>query len=56
MMSNYKQHESKEAKNDYQREWRKNNPEKCKGYYEKRDKEEIREKAWERRYGITRDD
>lgn len=55
-MSKYKQHESKEAKNNYQREWRANNPDKCKEYYIKRDKEEIRERAWERRYGITRDD
>lgn len=43
-------------KNEYQRQWRALNPDKCKAYYEKRDKEEIREKAWFRRYGITRQD
>lgn len=39
----------------YQREWRKNNPDKCAAYNNSRNKEEIREKAWLRRYGITKD-
>ena len=39
----------------YLREWRKKNPDKCANYYSKRDKEEIREKAWLRRYGITKE-
>ena len=39
----------------YLREWRKKNPDKCSNYYDKRDKDEIREKAWLRRYGITKD-
>lgn len=52
----HKQHESKEAKKLYQREWRKKNPDKCKIYDERRDKEVVREQAWQRRYGITRDD
>ena len=56
MISKHKQHSSKEAKNSYQRDWRAKNPEKCKEYYEKRDKEKIREKAWLRRYKITRED
>lgn len=43
-------------KNEYQRQWRKLNPEKCRQYYDKRDKEDIREKAWSRRYGISRQD
>lgn len=41
-------------KNEYQRQWRALNPDKCKEYYTRRDKEEIREKGWMRRYGITR--
>lgn len=41
-------------KNEYQRQWRALNPGKQKEYYAKRNKEEIREKAWMRRYGITR--
>jgi hypothetical protein len=42
-------------KAEYQRQWRSKNPEKCKAYYDKRDKEVSREKAWLRRYGVTRD-
>lgn len=40
-------------KNEYQRQWRKLNPD-----YEKqhRDHEKVREEAWRRRYGITRAD
>lgn len=49
----FKQHDSKEAKNEYQREWRKRNP----GYDKLvRNPEKVRENAWRRRYGITRDD
>jgi hypothetical protein len=44
-----------ENKAEYLRQWRAKNPDKCKQYYDKRDKEEIREKAWERRYGIKRE-
>jgi hypothetical protein len=44
-----------EDKAEYLRQWRAKNPDKCKEYYDKRDKEEIREKAWLRRYGITRE-
>ena len=47
--------DQREDKAGYLRQWRANNPEKCKKYNEKRDKEEIREKAWLRRYGITRE-
>ena len=47
---------SRSDKAKYLREWRKKNPKKCRAYYTKRDKEEIREKAWMRRYGITRKD
>lgn len=43
-------------KNEYQRQWRALNPDKCKEYAERRDKEGTREKAWQRRYGITRQD
>ena len=43
-----------EDKAEYLRQWRAKNPEKCKSYYDKRDKEDVREKAWLRRYGITR--
>jgi hypothetical protein len=41
-------------KAEYLRQWRAKNPDKCKAYYDKRDKEDVREKAWLRRYGITR--
>lgn len=44
-----------EDKAEYLRQWRAKNPEKCKSYSEKRDKEGVREKAWSRRYGITRE-
>lgn len=44
-----------EDKAEYLRQWRARNPEKCKSYSEKRDKEVTREKAWLRRYGITRE-
>ena len=40
---------------EYQRQWRDKNKDKCRVYYDKRDKEEIREKAWLRRYGITKE-
>ena len=43
-------------KNEYQRQWRALNPDKVKKYDQNRDKEKSREKAWERRYGITRED
>jgi len=43
-----------EDKAEYLRQWRAKNPEKCREYYNRRDKEEIREKAWLRRYGVTR--
>lgn len=43
-------------KNEYQRQWRALNLDKVKQYDSKRDKEKRREKAWERRYGITRED
>jgi len=42
-----------EDKLEYQRQWRALNP----GYEKtKRDPEKVREGAWRRRYGITRDD
>lgn len=41
-------------KNEYQRQWCKLNPEKTKEYYLRRDKEIMREKAWLRRYNMTR--
>jgi hypothetical protein len=43
-------------KNEYQRAWRKLNPEKCKEYEANRDPEKTRETAWERRYGLSRED
>lgn len=39
-------------KNEYQRQWRALNPDKK----YKRDHEKAREAAWQRRYGITRED
>lgn len=45
-----------EDKNEYQRQWRLENPEKIGKYNCSRDHEKVREKAWERRYGITRKD
>ena len=41
-------------KNEYQRQWRALNKDKCRQYYDKLDKEKLREKAWSRRYGISR--
>ena len=55
MISEHKQHESKESKNAYLRDWRKQNKEKCKEHYLKY-REKGREGAWRRRYGITRED
>ncbi len=49
----FKQHSSKEDKNLYLREWRKRNPNYDK---EHRNDEKVRESAWKRRYGITRED
>jgi hypothetical protein len=45
-----------EDKAEYQRQWRKLNPDKMKEYERRRDKEKSRERAWERRYGIARQD
>lgn len=48
-----KQYDSKEARAEYQRQWRKLNP----GYDRThRNVEKVREGAWRRRYGVTRED
>lgn len=54
MMSNTTVSQYKD-KAEYLRQWRANNPDKCKEYTSRRNKEEQREKAWLRRYGITRE-
>lgn len=43
-------------KNEYQRQWRAENPDKVEKYKKDRNHEKVREAAWRRRYGITRQD